>query len=210
MKASEQRFKNGDRTVSFEAYGNNSADSGVLVFLPGANGPRSYFYRDRARFFSRRGYRVLILHYLDATKGAVSPAVPNYPIWSHTLARFVQMLRAEFPAHEVGLVGYSLGASVALMAASRDAQAAAVVDWYGSMPDEAAHELQHMPPVLILHGAEDHIVPVFNAKQLEALLLNLGLACSSHIYAGEGHGFTGNSLVDADNRTARFLEQYVH
>jgi dienelactone hydrolase len=205
-----RHFRDGDHTVSYESYGNNSADSGILVLLPGANGPRSYFYRDRTRSLSRMGYRVLVLHYLDVTEGSAELAAARYPVWSHTVTRFIGMLKAEFPSHQVGLVGYSLGASVALMAASRDAQAAAVVDWYGSLPDEAAAELRHMPPLLILHGAEDHVIPVADAEQLEALLLNRGLACSSHIYADQGHGFTGDSLVDADNRTARFLAQYVH
>jgi len=99
---------------------------------------------------------------------------------------------------------------VALMAAAQGARVAAVAEWYGSMPDEAAHELQHMPPVLILHGADDRVVPIFNARQLEGLLVDHGLVCSTHIFKGQGHGFSGDSLVDADTRTARFLEQYVH
>jgi len=181
-----------------------------LFCCPERTVPGTPFILSAPEIFPGWGYRVFVLHYLDATQGSADRAAARYPVWSHTVTRFIGMLRAEFPSHQVGIVGYSLGASVALMAASRDAQAAAVVDWYGSLPDEAAVELRHMPPLLILHGAEDRTVPVFNAEQLETLLLNRGLPCSSHIYSDQGHGFTGNSLVDADNRTARFLAQYVH
>jgi carboxymethylenebutenolidase len=126
------------------------------------------------------------------------------------LNQFIDLLSVEYPSHRVGLVGYSLGASVALLAASRGVRVAAIADWYGSLPDEAIPDLRHVPPVLILHGAEDNVIPIVNAQQLESILVNRGLTCSSHIYYGQGHGFSGDSLIDADQRTARFLAQYVY
>lgn len=62
-----------------------------------------------------------------------------------------------------------------------------------------------MPPLLILHGQQDSIIPIVNAQQLARLCEMEHYSCESHLYAGEGHGFSSASLKDADQRTLEFF-----
>jgi dienelactone hydrolase len=109
---------------------------------------------------------------------------------------------------KIYLVSYSLGASVALAAGSQRASVGAIADWYGSLPDSFFRSLKGMPPLLILHGQRDIIIPVSNARQLIRLCELAHFTCESHIYADEGHGFLGKALADADARTLAFFAKH--
>lgn len=88
---------------------------------------------------------------------------------------------------------------------SRGIEVDAVADWYGSLPDEYFNQLESMPPLLILHGAKDHAIPLINAKQLVRLCGMAHFECESHFYPNDGHGFTDASLRDDEQRTLAFL-----
>jgi carboxymethylenebutenolidase len=102
-------------------------------------------------------------------------------------------------------MGFSLGASVALAAGSQNVPVGAIAEWYGSLPDAFFERRKGMPPLLILHGQRDPIIPIINAQQLERLCEMEHYACESHFYAGEGHGFAGPALADANKRTLDFF-----
>jgi carboxymethylenebutenolidase len=109
----------------------------------------------------------------------------------------------------VGVIGFSLGAYLALSEAAEDGRVHAVVDCFGGLPDLFAPALQRMPPVLILHGTSDPIVPVAEAHKLEKLLAAGKLPFETHLYPGVGHGFQGPVLHDACQRAASFLERHL-
>ena len=92
-----------------------------------------------------------------------------------------------------------------LAAGAQNAPVEAVVDWYGSLPDAFFEQRKGMPPLLILHGQQDPIIPIVNAQQLVRLCDIEHYTCESHFYASEGHGFSGAPLKDADQRTLEFL-----
>ena len=50
----------------------------------------------------------------------------------------------------------------------------AVAEYFGPMPEYFAQRMARMPPVLILHGDRDPLVPVKAAYDLEALLKQKG------------------------------------
>jgi dienelactone hydrolase len=75
----------------------------------------------------------------------------------------------------VGLIGFSLGAYLALSVAAQDARVGAVVECLGGLPGLLAPGLRTMPPVLILHGGADPLVPVSEARALVRLLRDRGL-----------------------------------
>ena len=112
------------------------------------------------------------------------------------------------PHRNIFVIGYSLGASVALAAGSRAPPIDAIVEWYGSMPDSFVEQIRSLPPLLILHGAKDSVIPLFNALQLQQLCIFRHLACSLQIYASQGHGFSGKALKDAKFRTLLFLNAH--
>ena len=164
------------------------------------------FYRAQAAFFSQHGYRVLLLHYFDASLSRI-PSDENYNRWATALDDLVRKIKAETAHRRIVLVGYSLGASVALAAGSQGTPIDAIAEWYGSLPDAFFHRFQTMPPLLILHGARDSNIPVENAQQLLRLCSLKALSCQNHISPNQAHGFSDPDLADADERTLTFLNQ---
>jgi carboxymethylenebutenolidase len=76
------------------------------------------------------------------------------------------------------------------------------------MPEEL-QGFQRMPPVLILHGEDDRVVPVSEATKLQQLLERAGTPYEIKLYPGAGHGFNGLQLMDAGRRTVQFLNKYL-
>ncbi len=117
--------------------------------------------------------------------------------------------RPEVDPARIGLVGFSLGAYLAMSVAAQDPRVGAVVECFGGMPDRIAENLQRLPPTLILHGDADAVVPVSEAYKLEDLLRARGVEYEIRIYRGVGHAFTGAAAVDSITRTAGFLRRHL-
>jgi carboxymethylenebutenolidase len=83
-----------------------------------------------------------------------------------------------------------------------------VVDVFGPVP-EGAEGAAHMPPVLILHGARDRLVPVEHAHRLEKLLKARTVPHEVKIYPDQGHGFSGAAQLDAAGRILAFLQRHL-
>lgn len=64
-------------------------------------------------------------------------------------------------------------------------------------------------PTLILHGNQDYVVPVAQSTALKAKLESVGVKVEMKIYAGEGHGWYGNNLLDTYSKTVAFIKQNV-
>ena len=108
-----------------------------------------------------------------------------------------------------GIVGFSLGAYLALSLASEQPRIKAVVDFFGGMPDHFGEKLQSIAPVLILHGDADHTVPIDEANKLKAMLEQLRSSYEIKVYEGAGHGFRGFDMMDAGKRTYDFLKKHL-
>lgn len=190
-----------DGAFQFEIFGTGQP---LLILLHGRGGP-SPFYSEQAQLFASKGYTVLLPHYFDATKSS-TPTTENYQAW----ANVVKSLLTEYSARKQKVViGYSLGASVALAAGSQGLDVSAIAEWYGSLPDEFFYHMQGMPPLLILHGEQDTNIPVINAQQLIKLCDLKQLTCENHIYPNQGHGFRDKDLKDADQRTLAFFSHFL-
>ncbi len=203
--ARSAQYNSGGRQVSYEVFGTTQTGP-VLILLHGASGPGVPLYRAQAEYFAEHGYMVLFLHYFDVT-GSGTPSDKNYVVWERAVSDLIAETRKN-PAwadRKIGLIGFSLGASVVLATGSQNARVAAIVDWYGSLPDAFFERRKGMPPLLILHGQQDSIIPIVNAQQLVRLCEMEHYSCESHFYASEGHGFSGASLKDADKRTLEFF-----
>jgi len=193
------------RKVSYEIFGASEAGP-MLILLHGASGPGALLYREQAEYFVAHGYTVLLLHYFDAT-GSNTPSDKNYEVWERAVGNLIEEARRRptWSARKICLLGFSLGASVALAAGSQSVPVAAIAEWYGSLPDAFFERRKGMPPLLILHGQRDPIIPIVNAQQLARLCEMEHYTCESHFYPGEGHGFAGSVLNDANQRTLDFF-----
>jgi carboxymethylenebutenolidase len=115
---------------------------------------------------------------------------------------------ASVDANRIGLLGFSLGAYLALSVASVEPRVKAVVEFFGGMPEEL-HGFTHMPPVLILHGEEDRVVLVTEATRLQRLLERTSTPYEMKLYPSAGHGLNGSQLFDAGQRTTQFLQRHL-
>jgi dienelactone hydrolase len=200
------RFDFEGRSVAYDS-SETRDDQPIVILLHGASGPSLPIYQQQADFFASRGFNTILPHYFDATNSS-QPTDQNYKAWVRLVETLINQLAAANKPRKIFLVGYSLGASVALAAGSQGVPVDAIAEWYGSLPDEFFYAFKTMPPLLILHGQRDDNIPVSNAAQLLKLCEMKRLVCDNHIYPDQGHGFSGQALTDADTRTVEFLSRH--
>jgi dienelactone hydrolase len=205
----QAQFISGNRPISYEIF-DNDANGAILILLHGASGPGIPLYREQAQYFSMKGYTVFLLHYFDAADTSI-PSTKNYVLWERAVQDLVAACKSDpkLSGRKIALIGFSLGASVALAAGSQRVPVQAIADWYGSLPDDFFYRFQGMPPLLVLHGAMDNVIPVINAHQLAKLCEVKQLTCENHIYPDQGHGFEDKALEDADSRTIEFFSRIM-
>ena len=195
------------RSMAYEVY-RASMPGGVVILLHGTGGMANPFYRSQARWFAQHGLTVLLPHYTDVAHWSGNGDAA-YATWVTAVQVLIGVARSsEFGAVHVAMVGYSQGASIALAAGSQNAAVDAIAEWYGSLPDAWFLNLRGMPPLLVLHGQQDQVIPVRNAEQILRLCSLRHLVCESHIYAGLGHGLSKDAALDADQRTLDFIRRH--
>jgi len=167
-----------------------------------------------ARDLAGRGHVVLLVHYFDSTGDRFAHWGMNplsFLTWMQTVGAAVGYAerRPNVGAGHIGLVGVSLGAYLALSVAAQDPRVGAVVECFGGFPPFFAEALDRMPPVLILHGEDDRIVPVREAHNLERLLRDRNRPYEIQIYPGQGHRLLEAESRDALDRAAAFLDRHL-
>jgi phospholipase/carboxylesterase len=91
---------------------------------------------------------------------------------------------------EMAIVGFSQGTMMALQVAlNRKTAPAAVVGYSGMFVGGAAmaHQNLSRPPVLLVHGAADPVIPVAALHAAQTDLGTLGIAAETHVSPGLGH-----------------------
>lgn len=170
---------------------------------------------DPARLLAGQGYAVYVLHYFERTGtteiDGLQTIFRHFPAWMKTLWDAVSFVarQPQVDPERIGLLGFSLGAYLALSAASIDSRVQAVVEFFGGLPKEMKFFMRRLCPVLILHGAEDKTVPVAEAYHLQQVLEKKQIPYEMQIYPGVGHGFSGEVWQDAGMRTSAFLNKYL-
>ena len=91
---------------------------------------------------------------------------------------------------DLAIVGFSQGTMMALhVGLRRPQQVAAIVGYSGMLTGVAdlSREAKCRPPVLLIHGSADPVVPVAALHAAEAALRRLGVAVTAHVSNGLGH-----------------------
>ena len=97
----------------------------------------------------------------------------------------------------LALVGFSQGAMMALEVAPRRAEpVAGVVAISGRLiaPERLAAEARVRPPVLLMHGDADEVVPFASMGQAGQALDGAGFEVWGHVMRGTGHGIAPDGL----------------
>lgn len=169
------------------------------------------------------GYSVFVPHYFEGSGGKWERDMRPQQFLSYVrtlndASRYIAE-QTGIRRQAIGLVGYSLGGYLVLALAEESIshppplhspEIKALVEVYGAMPEFAAQRMTRMPPVLILHGELDDVVPVSRAYELERLFKEKGVRYEMKIYAGQKHGLEGDAASDANKRTVAFLGEYLN
>lgn len=100
-------------------------------------------------------------------------------------------------AERTVLVGFSQGTMMALhIAPRREAALAGVVGFSGRLlePESLIDEIVSRPPVLLLHGDQDDVVPPQSLPQAAEALQAAGVDVYAHVMRGTGHGIAPDGL----------------
>jgi phospholipase/carboxylesterase len=102
-----------------------------------------------------------------------------------------QLARHGIDESKLALVGFSQGTIMALhVGLRRQRQLAGIVGYSGALAGAAAlpREIRSRPPVLLIHGDADPVVPVYAMTMAQNGLKAAGVAVETHISPGVGHG----------------------
>lgn len=91
---------------------------------------------------------------------------------------------------DLALVGFSQGTMMALHVGLRRKNAMAGIVGYSGMLTggrDLVRQIVTRPPVLLVHGSADRIVPVAALHDAEATLRRVGVEVSTHVSTGVGH-----------------------
>jgi phospholipase/carboxylesterase len=131
------------------------------------------------------------------------------------LERFLdtELKRCDLPGSALALVGFSQGTMMALHVGLRRAVPPAAIVGYSGMlvlandaaVDAMAADIRSRPPVLLVHGDRDDLIPaeaLFHAAQG---LAALDIPVEWHLSQGVGHGIDGEGLRHGGEFLARRL-----
>jgi len=129
------------------------------------------------------------------------------------LERFLdaELARRRLPPSALALVGFSQGTMLALHVGLRRSVApAAIVGYSGllALPENAnldtfAAEIRSKPPVLLIHGEQDDLIPAAALFHATQALATLGVPVEWHLSPRTGHGIDQEGLRHGGEFLAR-------
>jgi len=109
-----------------------------------------------------------------------------------------ELARRGLAEDSLALVGFSQGTMMALHVAPRRARAVAAVVGYSGMliaPPLLAAEIKSKPPVLLVHGTADPVVPYASLATAEGALRAAGIAVKAATRPGLAHAIDEEGLA---------------
>jgi phospholipase/carboxylesterase len=129
------------------------------------------------------------------------------------LDRFLdaELTRRNLAPSALALVGFSQGTMMALQVGLRRATAPAAIVGYSGLfvlpdkaaPDAVAGEIKSRPPVLLVHGDQDELIPAQALFQSAQALAALEVPVEWHLSEGVGHGIDQEGLRHGGEFLAR-------
>jgi phospholipase/carboxylesterase len=178
-------------------YGSNGADLISLVphWQPAL--PDALFLAPNAPQRCRgmaSGYQWWALDQLSShalAEGAAGAAPAIHELIDRKLRQY------ELSEAQLAIVGFSQGTMMALhVGLRRERAVAGIVGYSGALTGgaELAREVRSKPPVLLIHGSADYVVPVAALHAAQAGLKRLGVEVKTHVSPGLGHSVDPTGL----------------
>lgn len=207
-------FLSGGKEIQIEHYASGKPGLRPAILLVHGSGGPLRGIDPFARQAAGMGVHVFVVHYFDRTGHTwVSPTIIKdfFMQWLDTLHEGLSYIMAQpsVDQQRIGLLGFSLGGVLCLALATQEPGIAAVAQLFGGLPEHFMQDAGKLPPVLILHGGRDTVVPMVEAEKLEAVLKQHQVPYEMKIYRDQGHHFTGLAQVDALRRVVSFFRRYL-
>lgn len=143
------------------------------------------------------GYQWFPIPWLDGSSEAA--AAEGLIAAAEALNGFLDARLAEegLPPEALALVGFSQGSMISLhIAPRRDRAIAGVVAFSGRLlaPERLEAETRVKPPVLLIHGDADPMVPFEDMSRAGNALIAAGFETFGHVMQGTGHGIAPDGL----------------
>lgn len=143
------------------------------------------------------GYQWFPIPWLDGSTEAQAQAAMGRSITA--LNAFLDRVLADegLEAERMIVIGFSQGTMMALhVLPRRDAEVAGIVGFSGRLlvPEMLEDEARVKPPVLLIHGDQDPMVPVQDMGLAGDALQAAGFEVFAHVMEGTGHGIAPDGL----------------
>jgi phospholipase/carboxylesterase len=133
------------------------------------------------------------------------------PVLEHFIRE--ELKRYNLPGTALALVGFSQGTMMALHVGLRRAERLAAIVGYsglfvlpdGAEPEAVSGEIRARPPILLVHGDRDDLIPAQALFLSAQYLATLGIPAEWHMSAGIGHGIDQEGLRHGGEFLARQL-----
>lgn len=140
----------------------------------------------------------------ERSAGAVAAAPAIDAFLDEELARFA------LGDDRLLLIGFSQGTMMALHVGLRRKRALAGIIGYSGMivaQDRLAAEIRSRPPILLVHGTADDVVPFASLTEAETTLKEAGLMVETHVSPGIGHSVGPDGLAAGGAFARRVLAE---
>ncbi len=192
--------KAGSVVVFLHGYGADGTDLLGLSEPLVPHLPTTAFYAPDAPEPSRNnplGYQWFPIPWLDGSSEVDARISMGQSVTA--LNEFLDTVLAaeELTPDRMVLVGFSQGTMMALhVAPRRDVAVAGVVGFSGRLltPEVLADEAWVKPPVLLIHGDQDEVVPFDDMALAGQTLQEAGFKVYGHVMQGTGHGISPDGL----------------
>jgi phospholipase/carboxylesterase len=117
-----------------------------------------------------------------------------------------ELAKAGLTGENLVLIGFSQGTMMALHVGLRRSVApAAIIGYSGRLggPEVLQDEIRCRPPVLLVHGDADPVLPVESLPEAEKALTDAGVPVEAHVRPGLGHGIDDEGIGFAMEFLAR-------
>lgn len=186
--------------IFVHGYGADGADLLGLADPLGPHLPDTVFYAPNAPercTGNPFGYQWFPIPWLDGS--SEEQAMAGLAAASDDLNAFLDKVMADegVGPEQTALVGFSQGTMISLhIAPRRSAPVAAIVGFSGRLlaPEKLEAEAISKPPVLLIHGDQDDVVPLSSLGEAGDALVAAGFETYSHISKGTAHGIAHDGL----------------
>ncbi|MCB1390190.1 MAG: dienelactone hydrolase family protein [Rhodobacteraceae bacterium] len=186
--------------IFVHGYGANGADLLGLADPLAPHLPKTAFYAPDAPENCQGnpfGFQWFPIPWLDGSSEALARAGQLQA--ADDLNAFVDKVLADegLAPSALALVGFSQGTMMSLhIAPRRPAPLAAVVGFSGRLlqPEAIAADAVSKPPILLIHGDADPMVPVQSLPEASDALVKAGFETYAHVCKGLGHSIDNEGL----------------